>query len=132
VWEKIKNGIGCVNMSKYRLDFVSNSSSSSFIVAVKGDAFFGDVKVALKDTIEQHSKGIINDMKCFEKDLLNVDEVIDSVICKLMSIAGGGIKLDDWNAGSQELSNEDEVENCIIFDCFGNVDTDKIKVRGCC
>jgi hypothetical protein len=115
---------------KIRLDFVTNSSSSSFIIAIRNDCTFEE----MKNIIKQYKNNIIEtaEMMDYEDNEYNANEIIDNISNKfLIDSKNYGIKLDDWNVYADTFSSEDEIDDCVIYNCFDNIETEKIKIRSC-
>jgi len=112
-------------MAKHRLSFVTNSSSSSFVIAIRNDATNDDIRQELMKQ-ENNIKRSIDD---YDTEGLLFDKYIDEVIKRINGTATYGIKLDNWNVGSEEFTNEDDTVDNIIY-CLGAIDSEKVKVWG--
>jgi len=123
---------------KIRNGFVTNSSSSSFILAIREDCTKDDIKNYL-EPLKDNIKSTILDFydycdNDYEKDLSDIDKV-KLVYEEIMStlyhdIKTHGVKLDNWYAWSNRFSNEDEIEGTVFYNCIDNINEEKLKVKG--
>ncbi len=128
---------------KIRIGFVSNSSSSSFVLAIKKDAKFQDVYAVVKKNRE-YIKDLFE--HCEPKDFYEIEEeaidpdnitleqgldIAEKIIAKdLFNSVKGGMELGDWLVWAGEASNEesDLVSNLIYSgDIVGGEDIIKIR-----
>jgi hypothetical protein len=118
---------------KVRTDYVTNSSSSNFIIAIHDDATDQDV-MNLFD---------LNDIKEFLEDYYSYDSyykddeeyspenVLKTVVDIIMEADDRGIKIGQWSVYADRFSNEDEPAYAYIYDRTGNINTDKVKIYDC-
>jgi len=118
---------------KIRADFVTNSSSSSFIVAKRNDCTREDVEALLKDRVQEFIKSDAEYCYDYEEMVeqhgkrkatkLMADKIIDGIYDM------GSMKLDNWTAESVEASSDGGLLEAFIYN-KGYVDGEKLKIGG--
>ena len=116
---------------KVRSGFVSNSSSSSFIIAI--DSRVGSVEidkfvehcfeyitrfVAEGGYVEARAEKIAEEIK---------QELKNEIVWELNS--GTGLALEDWIIFAQEYSNEDDIFSSFMYECAELLNTDLFKFK---
>lgn len=121
-------------MAKIRLGYVTNSSSSSFIIARKNNVKESDVTnliiEKLSDYIERELKNIDDyDFKylddelkvlIIQKDYDKAVKLIADEICDKLLDTYSEIDLGNWKVHAEEFGNEDSFYDNLIYS-YGNV-----------
>jgi len=117
---------------KIRTDFVTNSSSSSFIIAVKA----GVTEKEIKTFVDKHFNSVIDEMtdNFGNEPDEDVQTVRDELIERFMNASRDryGMKLDEWTVTAGEAHSEDFGASC-VFHMSGEFNSPKIKFKnvGC-
>ena len=110
---------------KLRIDFVTNSSSSSYVIARKNDCTPKDIfdLINTSENIEAltHCYG-------FDKETRNSEEILMEVANRLFM--SHGMQLGEWMVCATELSNEEDIEGEFIYEGIdvGKSDIFKMEV----
>lgn len=129
-------------MAKIRLGYVTNSSSSSFIIARKNNVKESDVTnliiEKLSDYIERELKNIDDyDFKylddelkvlIIQKDYDKAVKLVANKLCDRLLDAYSEMELGDWEVHSDEFSNEDNFYSRLIYDYGYMLVSDDFKV----
>lgn len=121
-------------MAKIRLSYVTNSSSSSFIIARKNNIKESDVVNLiidkLSDYIERELKNINDydlkylddELKVFiiQNDYDKAVKLIANELCDKLLDAYSEMELGDWKVHAEEFGNEDGFYNNLIYS-YGNI-----------
>lgn len=111
---------------KIREDFVTNSSSSSFIIAKNSRCTVEEIK----NKIYEQKENIIDlhqnlfDEELTEEELRNF---VEDLAEELFTIPRS-LSLGDWVASAEEYSYEDEAGNCFMYEYGYLLNTDNFKV----
>ena len=123
-------------MGKIRMGFVTNSSSSSFIIARKNDVKESDVVnliiEKLSDNIKRELKDIEDDRYIFDclddelkvliiqKDYDKAVKLVANELCDRLLDTYSEIDLGDWKVHAEEYGNEDSFYDNLIYS-YGNI-----------
>lgn len=129
---------------RYRTSFVTNSSSSSFVIARKNDIKESDVVnliiEKLSDDIKIELNGIEYHRYIFDylddelkvliiqKDYDKAIKLIANELCNILLDAYSEMDLGDWKVHSEEFGNEDGFYDCLIYDYGHKLISDNFKV----
>lgn len=110
---------------KVREDFVTNSSSSSFIVAKKNNCTIDEIRNLLKDN-RKNIKSLLSDY-----DLDDDNNAIDLFIKEMsdeLFRTPSDMKLGEWVASAVEYSNEDDEYSGFMYNYGYKLNTENFKV----
>lgn len=109
---------------KVRTGFVSNSSSSSFIVAFHKDCTQQEVIDLLSN-----EKEALSCVMTYWDDL-SEEDVISDAVGLLFGYKRRGIELGDYTVIACEFSNEDDPEYAFLYDALGRNNTNHFIAKG--
>ena len=130
-------------MAKIRLCHVTNSSSSSFVIARKSDIKESDIVnliiEKLSDYIESELKNIDDyDLKylddelkvlIIQKDYDKAVKLIADKLCDRLLDTYSEMELGDWEVHAEEFGNEDDFYSRLIYGYGDMIVSDNFKVR---
>ena len=112
-------------MSKIRLGFVTNSSSSSFVIAKNDKCTKEEIKEKLL-TMREEIKDFLYDFD-YHNDI-SEDDFIDEMTKILFKIPGDLI-LGEWAVSAREYSNENDEFDGFMYEYGHELDTENFKVE---
>ena len=113
-------------MAKIRNGFVSNSSSSSFVVAIRKNVIKEDIETYFSEEKEL-LESFISITEDYYSDSVEYDEMISLLANKIMETKNG-LLLNDWYVGSFIFGNEDYIDEGYLYE-HGDIDTDFFKMK---
>ena len=129
-------------MAKIRLCHVTNSSSSSFIIARKNDVKESDVVNLIIDKLSGYIEKELKDMDNYvakylddelkiaiiQKDYDKAVKLIANELCDRLLNSYSEMDLGDWKVHAEEFGNEDGFYDRLIYDYGYKLVFDNFKV----
>ena len=130
-------------MGKIRVGFVTNSSSSSFVIARKSDIKESDVVNLIIDKLSDEIKKELKSLDFYDLEYLNDElkvlilqkdydkavKLIANELCDRLLDAYSEMELGDWEVHAEEFGNEDDFYSRLIYDYGDMIVSDNFKVR---
>jgi hypothetical protein len=107
------------------MDYVTNSSSSSFIIAIHKDCTADEVRNNVR-SCKEDARHLL-DMFNSDHDDASVEKFIDEIVDELMHHYNP-MELGDWKVSAEEYGNEDSDVGCFIYDYAYKLGTEHFKV----
>ena len=108
---------------KVRNGFVTNSSSSSFVIAKNGKCTKEEIKEKLL-TMKEEIKNLLYD---WDIDGISEDEFIDIMTKALFKIPSD-LVLGEWTVSSREYANDNDEYDGFMYEYGSQIETENFKV----
>ena len=129
-------------MVKIRLGHVTNSSSSSFVIARKNDVTESDVVNIIIEKLSSYIKKELKSIDFYDLEYLDDElkvliiqkdydkavKLIANELCDRLLDTYSEMDFGDWKVHSEEFGNEDDFYNCLIYDYGYKLVSDNFKV----
>ena len=110
---------------KIRKDFVTNSSSSSFIIAIHKNCTTQEVRDNI-NACKEDARYLL-DMFGMNHDDAAVEEFIEEIVDELMN-PYEAMELGDWTVSAEEYSSDGSEVSAFIYDYAYKLGTEHFKV----
>jgi hypothetical protein len=119
-------------MAKFRSDYITNSSSSSFIVAKRNDCTKEDIIQAISGGVKEwyaYATQYRYDLEKLSESDMSEEEIIQVIINKFATELWdlGSMTLDNWVVESLEASSEGCNLDCFIYE-NGGIYSEKFQI----
>ena len=112
---------------KIRKDFVTNSSSSSFVIAKKEHCTYQEVWKKVKELRPE----LVKFLRSNSDDEISEEEIdshIDDIAHQLFNTPSD-LKLGDWIVSAEEYNGEDgDIDECFLYMYAYKIQTDNFKI----
>ena len=103
---------------KHRRGFVTNSSSSSFVLAVRNGATESDIAAAI-DGINDKIAAIVSDYRDCTEEEISLEEAKQELVQRIFNIAQNSPLLDNWKVCSVDGYNDGDICEAIFYELDG-------------
>jgi hypothetical protein len=126
---------------KTRLGFVSNSSSASFVIAIRNDCTLENFREYYSEEIKSFIEegDVLNYVSTDYLDplweFLTIEEKVKFISQVLFTAFKydryGSVSIDNWTALGKNVSNESDNLIDLFLYSYGGIDEEKLKIASC-
>ena len=118
---------------KVKTDFTTNSSSSSFVIAIKDGTTRDDIKKYIESNVK-HLIKTEGEYIYYLEDIIDPEEKVKYALSvaasEFLNAVKNGLTLEGWHIGSMGGGNEDgNLTGLLLYDEMSDLDSPVLKIK---